>query len=257
MYMYLNINNIKLYYEKYGNKEQKILILPGWGNNRSTFSYLINFLKEYFTIYILDYPGFGNSSFPDKDLTIYDYSDLIISFIKTFNLENSILIGHSFGGRIISILTTTSNIHFKKVLLIDVAGLKNRNIKLYLKQKLYKLLKIIKHILPTKIKDKYQNYLFSKFASSDYKTLDLRLFKTFQNIVKEDLLKYYKKITLPLLILWGENDNITPLKMGIKLNKIIKNSYLIKIPKTNHFPYLERPYLVSSIIFEYLKKDII
>ena len=83
--MYLNINNINLYYEKYGTKEQTIVILPGWGDTRKTFDYLINYLKDYFTIYILDYPGFGNSTLPNKSLTIYEYADLIYEFINSLN----------------------------------------------------------------------------------------------------------------------------------------------------------------------------
>ncbi|MBQ8472181.1 MAG: alpha/beta hydrolase [Bacilli bacterium] len=255
--MYITINNINIYYEKYGTKKQTILILPGWGNNRCTFDYLINFLQDYFTIYILDYPGFGNSTFPNKDLNIYDYTELIYKFITKLNIENPILIGHSFGGRIISILTT-KNIKIKKLLLIDIAGLKKkRNIKLLIKQTTYKLLKKLKIFLPNKLKKKYLNYLFNKFSSSDYKTLDKKMLKTFQNIVQEDLTNYIKQIKLETLILWGEYDDITPISNGIKINKLIKNSSLIPISNTKHFPYLEKKYLVSRIIFEYLKKDII
>ena len=58
--MYIKIDNLSIYYEKYGNRKQTILILPGWGDNRKTFNNLIYYLKEYFTIYIIDYPGFGN-----------------------------------------------------------------------------------------------------------------------------------------------------------------------------------------------------
>ena len=43
--MYLKINNLNLYYEKYGTKKQSIIILPGWGNNRITFNYLIHDLN--------------------------------------------------------------------------------------------------------------------------------------------------------------------------------------------------------------------
>ena len=110
--MYLKINNTNIYYEQYGTKKQNILILPGWGDNRKTFSYLINYLKNYFTVYILDYPGFGNSMF-NKTLTIFEYANIINEFVIKLNLENSILIGHSFGGRIISILTTKYNIRYK------------------------------------------------------------------------------------------------------------------------------------------------
>lgn len=256
--MYININNINIYYQKYGNKKQTILILPGWGDTRKTFDYLINYLKDFFTIYILDYPNFGNSSNIDKDLTIYDYANLINYFIKELNIMNPILIGHSFGGRIISLLTTLYTTKFKKILLIDVAGLKPKiNFKIKLKQIIYKLLKFFKFFLPNKLRKKYLNYLFNQFSSSDYKDLNQNMYKTFQNIVKEDLSKYYAKIKLETLILWGENDNITPFKVGIKLNKMIKNSSLIKINNTKHFPYLEKKYLVSRIIFEYLKKDII
>lgn len=256
--MYINIDNINIYYEKYGTKEQTIVILPGWGDNRKTFDYLINYLQDFFTIYILDYPGFGNSSLPTKDLTIYEYANLINQFITNLNIDNPILIGHSFGGRIISLLTTLYDTKYKKLLLIDIAGLKQkRNIKLLLKQSIYKLLKKLKYILPKKLKTKYLNFLFNKFASNDYKTLDKRLLKTFQNIVQEDLTNYIKRINLETLILWGELDDITPLKDGIKINKLIKNSSLITIKNTKHFPYLEKRYLVSRIIFEYLKKDII
>ena len=254
--MYIKINNLNLYYEKYGTKKQTILILPGWGNNRITFNYLIHDLKKYFTIYILDYPGFGNSSI-NKDLTIFDYSNIIYQFIKLLNINNPILIGHSFGGRIISILTTKYPLKIKKLLLIDVAGLKEYNIKLFIKKKIYKLLKFLIQLLPKKNQKKYLNLLFKKYASNDYKLLPNNLYKTFQNIIKIKLNKYYKKINLETLIIWGEKDNITPLKLGIKLNKLINDSTLIPIKNTKHFPYLEKRYLVNKIIYEYLKKDII
>ena len=255
--MYLKIDNLNIYYEKYGTLKQSILILPGWGDNRITFNYLINYLKDYFTIYILDYPGFGNSSMPLSDLTIYDYANLIDNFLIKLKINNPILIGHSFGGRIISILANTSKIKFKKLLLIDVAGLKKKkDLKLFLKQFTYKLLKKFGLLLPKKIRLKYLNFLFNKFSSNDYKSLDKRLLKTFQNIVREDLTSYYKGINLETLILWGENDDITPYQDGIKINKLILNSSLIKIENTTHFPYLEKPNLIIRIIMAYLKKDI-
>lgn len=254
--MYLKIQSINIYYEKHGNKGQTILILPGWGDNRKTYSYLINYLKNYFTIYILDYPGFGNSTF-NKTLDIFDYTEIIKEFIIKLHLDNTILIGHSFGGRTISILTTKYNFNFKKIILMNVAGLKEYNFKVYIKIFIYKILKKIKYLLPNKLKIKYQNYLFKKFSSNDYKVLPPNLYKTFQNIIKVNLKKYYKQIKNDTLIIWGVNDSITPIKMGYKLNKIIKNSYLIKLNNLHHFPYLENPYLVSNIIYHYLKKDII
>ncbi len=255
--MYLKIKNLNIYYEKHGSKKQTLVILPGWGDNRLTFNYLINYLKDYFTIYIIDYPGFGKSSLPLKDLTIFDYTELIYEFIKILEIKNPILIGHSFGGRIIILLTTLYNLKIKKLLLIDIAGIKSFNLTLFLRTKFYKLLKKFQYLLPFKLRKKYLNYLFQKFASNDYKNLNPTLHKTFRNIVQVDLKKYLSSIKQETLILWGEDDLITPLKDGIKINKLIKNSTLIKIENAKHFPYLEKKYLVSRIIYEYLKKDII
>ncbi len=252
--MYLKINNLNIYYEKYGNKKSTIVILPGWGDTRLTFNYLINYLKDYFTIYILDYPGFGNSSIPESDLTIYEYVSLIERFLTKLDIKEPIIIAHSFGGRITSILS--ERVKLKKLLLIDVAGIKHKDIKLLLRNCLYKFLKKLGYLLPKKVREKYLKLLFNKFSSSDYKALDKRLLKTFQNVVKEDLTKYYKNITLETLILWGENDDITPLKDGIKINKLIKDSVLIPIANTSHFPYLDKNNLVLKIILAYLKKDI-
>ena len=71
--MYFTYKYTKIYYEKHGNNKKVILIFPGWGDNRKTFYKMIDDLKDDFTIYIFDYPGFGNSPIPHKDLTIYDY----------------------------------------------------------------------------------------------------------------------------------------------------------------------------------------
>ena len=43
--MYYKNGSFEIYYEKYGNKKNTILILPGWGDTRKTFNYLIDNLK--------------------------------------------------------------------------------------------------------------------------------------------------------------------------------------------------------------------
>ena len=80
--MYFKKNNLLIYYEKFGESKKTILILPGWGNTSSTFKNIINYFKEKYTIYIIDYPGFGNSPIPKEELSIYDYAEAILSFIR-------------------------------------------------------------------------------------------------------------------------------------------------------------------------------
>ena len=251
--MYFKYNDINLYYEKYGNKKKSIIILPGWGNTRNTFSFMIDFLKNYFTIYIIDYPGFGNTAFPDYNLTIFDYTELIHEWIKYLELDNPILIGHSFGGRIITTLLGYYKYKYDNVIYLNSAGIKHKYFKTYI----YKLLKKLKFILPKKLKEKYLNYLFKKFASNDYKDLNINMQNTFKNIVNTDLKYYLKNIKAKVLLIWGSNDNSTPLQDAIFMNKKINNSELIVLDKGTHFTYLDYPVLTNRIIFEQIKDEII
>ena len=252
--MLKTINNQTIYYEKHGQSKNTILILPGWGETKQTFNYLINNLKENYTIYILDYPGFGNSKIPNKTLTIYDYAKTINCLIKELNIINPIIIAHSFGGRIISILISKYKLKVKKLILIDVSGIKTRKpLKIYLKEKLYKLLKIIIKLFPKRKRNILSQKLLNIFASNDYKSLPNTMHQTFKNIISEDLSNHYKNITQETLILWGEKDQDTPLKNAYKLKKLIPNSELIILKNASHYPYLNYPYLTLKIINEYLK----
>ena len=253
--MYYNRDDYSIYYEKYGEKDKVILILPGWGDTRKTFTYLINYLKDNFTIYILDYPGFGNSPFPSKDLTIYDYTNIIRDFMTDKKITNPIIIAHSFGGRIATLLSGYYKEKIDKLIMIDIAGIKRKkSFFLWLKEKLYKLLKLIKYILPKKLKDKYHQQLLKLFGSTDYKTLPNKMYQTFKNIISEDLKYYLPYIEQETLIIWGKKDKATPLKDGSLINKKIKNSALIIYKQASHFSYLEYPLLTSRIIEKFLSK---
>lgn len=252
--MYYNFENISIYYEKYGTEKQVILILPGWGNTRETFNNIINYFKDNYTIYILDYPAFGKSKTPSKELTVYDYSNLIYNFIKHNNIENPIIIAHSFGGRITSLLSSYHNLNIKKIILIDVSGIKRINIKTKLKTYLYKTLKLLIKLLPKNKQKQTLEKLFNNFSSSDYKSLNINMQNTFKNIINEDLKVYYKNITQETLIIWGEKDKDTPLKDAYLLNKIIKNSALIILKNLPHYSYLYNPYKINKIIEFFIKE---
>ena len=245
--------NFSFYYEIYGNSPKAILILPGWGYTRETFQRIIQYLQKDYTIYIVDYPYFGNSPLPNKELTIYDYAETFSNFINELGIINPIIIAHSFGGRITSLLIGKYNLKVDKIILIDVAGIKRRKkLKVFLKEKIYKIIKRLIKILPKKKQLRIQKQLLQKFASEDNMNLPIIMKKSFQNIIKVNLKKYYKKITSETLIIWGEKDIDTPLKDAKLLNKIIKNSGLIIFKNTNHYSYLYNEELTIKILNNFL-----
>ena len=243
-----------LSYLKYGNGENTIVILPGWGETRNTFLEMINILMIDYTVYIIDYPGFGNTPFPNHNLTMDDYTSLVIDLFKKLNINNPNIIAHSFGGRIARLLSAKYNIPIKNLILIDSAGIKPKmTLKKKFRLKLYKTLQSLANYLPRKIKSKFKTYLFNKFSSSDYQALDENMRETFKNIVNLDLTNYLTSINTNTLILWGEKDTDTPLKDGKLMHKKITNSELIIFPNCTHYCYLENTYVIIKIILCFLE----
>ena len=77
---------------------------------------------------------------------------------------------------------------------------------------------------------------------------------TFKNIIKENLSKYYKKINIKTLIIWGDKDIDTPVKDSILLHKKIKNSKLIIYKDKDHFSYLNNEKIYKDIN-SFIKKE--
>ena len=245
------MNTKNFYFEKYGNSKKNLIILPGWGDTRKTFDYYIENLKEKFTIYIFDYPGFGKSTFPNSVLTIEDYALYIKKYIKSNNINNPYILCHSFGCRISLLLIGKYRVPVDKLIIIGGAGIRRKSLIRNIKTLKYKFLKKISIFLPKRKRANYLNKLIMRYGSNDYKDLNNYQRQTFSNIVNKDLRCYLKYIYCPTLLIWGEKDDATPLKDGILMDKKINNSGLITIKKGTHFVYLEYPFYILKIILEF------
>ena len=67
-------------------------------------------------------------------------------------------------------------------------------------------------------------------------------------MIKTDLTAEFKKISVPTLIIWGQDDRITPLSDGQLINKLIKNSKLKTIEGARHAPFYTHAGEVAGII---------
>ena len=68
-----------------------------------------------------------------------------------------------------------------------------------------------------------------------------KLSKIFSKVVSENLTRLLTRIKKPALIIWGKNDQITPLYYGQLMNKLIPKSKLVVFEKAGHFSFLDQP----------------
>lgn len=255
--MIINIKNYNINYYDEG-KGKLVVFLHGWGANLDCFNGVYGLLKEKYRVLALDLPGFGKSDKLKSPFSVDDYTDIVEDFISKFvksSNEKVILVGHSYGGRIIIKLNNRSNLPFviDKNILIDAAGIKERlSLETKLKICTFKGLKNIYNLLPISEEKKKNkiNELRNKFGSSDYKNSDPILKETLVKAVNEDLTKFLKNMKETLLI-WGDKDTATPIWMAKIMEKEIKNSGLV-ILHGGHFSFIDDYYTFLKVLNSYL-----
>jgi len=57
----------------------------------------------------------------------------------------------------------------------------------------------------------------------------------------------------PTLLVWGDEDSVTPLFVGEKFNELIENSKLVVVEKSGHAPMMERVEAFNSALGDFLK----
>jgi len=221
-----------------------ILLLHGWGSSAKSFAQISTELALEYKVYAVDLWGFGISERPSESATIYDYAEVIYRFVERVIGEKTVLLGHSFGGRICLILGSRPLI--SGVVLVDSAGLRPR---LSLRQKMR--VRRYKKICKMVASGRKNAEVLSKFGSSDYRSLAPEMRGVFVRVINEDLEQCARDIDKPTLIIWGKRDRTTPPQMARKLHKLVVNSRL-KWLAGGHFSYLDSPREFVRFCYEFL-----
>ncbi|TGL61828.1 alpha/beta hydrolase [Leptospira ognonensis] len=109
---------------EWGNPQGPVILaFHGWLDNANSFEPLAHFFPDYRFI-ALDLPGHGKSSHKAEG-TIYHFAEYtveIISIAKALDLKNFILLGHSMGAAISTLVAGTGLLEIDKLILIEALG---------------------------------------------------------------------------------------------------------------------------------------
>lgn len=250
------INGININYEEKGEGEL-IVLLHGWGSNIKLFANLIDLLSKKYKVVAMDMPGFGESQEPPSAWCVDDYADFVIEFLKSYNTDKVMLLGHSFGGRVIIKLNSRENLPFEitKVILVDSAGiLPPKSNKKSFRTRRYKFCRsILSTKLMQKIAPQALEKLRVKYGSADYVAASPLMRQVLVKTVNEDLEPLLPNIKCPTLLVWGVNDTATPLSDGEKMEKLIPDAGLVKLENAGHYSFLEQQYTFNRVMCSFMK----
>ncbi len=263
---------ISINYEDRG-QGQPLILLHGYGASTYSWRYVSPYFSKSYRVIAIDLKGFGLSDKPvDDDYSVLDQSRIISEFMSVHNLENVILAGHSLGGAVslLSYLMQSDHgaHHISKLILLDTASYKqdlpyfisilrvpiinevallltssNFKTRMILRKAFFDHSKITEEMVTT-----YAEYLSLPGASHALITAAKQMVPS--NL--EEISERYKSINIPVLLIWGEKDEIVPLEVGRKLAGNIPDAKLVVVPNCGHVPQEECPSQAIEVMESFL-----
>ena len=213
------------------NLKPYILILHGWGAKKELMTAAFKGKFSSFSQIYVDLPGFGKSSV-SLPICTKDYAGIIKEFIAKMGYEPVAVMGHSFGGKVATLLNP------KNLILLSSAGiLEPKPLKVRLKIAIFKILKMLGF-----------SKFYKFFATSDVKGMSKVMYEILKLVVNEDFTEHFKSVSsTKTLIFWGREDTATHLQSGEKIHSLIKNSKFYPLDG-DHFFFIKNGEFIAKTI---------
>lgn len=231
-----------------------VLVLHGWGASGELMMPIVEPLAANFRCIVPDFPGFGKTPPPSVAWSMDDYMEWTIRLLDRLGVEKVDVIGHSFGGRVAIKLATTFPQRMGKIVLTGSAGVRPRHGVAYqLRVRSFKAAKWIamRRNAPALLK-RWAHKQAEQRGSDDYRAAHGTMRGTLVRVVNEDLTPLLAQVTQPTLLVWGSDDDVTPLANAQLMQSRIPDSGVVTFDNAGHYAYLEQPQRFAHIVDTFL-----
>ena len=84
----------------------------------------------------------------------------------------------------------------------------------------------------------------------------IRILSIAKSAIRHNMVKELPKMDVPVCLIWGKNDNITPPHVAEVFNETLPNAELFWIDKCGHAPMMEQPVEFNRILAEWLPQHV-
>tara|TARA_Y100000589_G_C27137535_1_gene623187 strand:+ start:11 stop:910 length:900 start_codon:yes stop_codon:yes gene_type:complete len=264
-------------------KDIAILLIHGFGASTDHWRFNIPVLSSKFEVHAIDLLGFGKSPKPnDVEYSGSLWKDQVVAYVKEKIKKPTIVVGNSLGGYAALAAGAELQDLSAGVILLNAAGYFSEE-KLGKKNMLQTSIETVAGIFlknivlqrlifenmrkPSTIKKTLKQVYINQKNVDDFlvnsirnPSLDVGAFNVFRSVFNpsgpqgEPLDELFKKLTSPLLLLWGSKDPWmnTPKKRGLYEKFTPKNTTEV-ILEAGHCPHDEVPELVNQKILDWIE----
>ncbi len=249
---------ITIHYVEMGDIALKpLILLHGITDSSRSWSLLAEKLSEFYHLYILDQRGFGDTDKPN--MRIYPtglYSEDIAAFMEALQIEKALFAGHSMGSFITRIFAITYPEKVEKLVLIStavtMAGSSSG-------EALWQVVEGFEESpIPMELMDELDatavpvDEVFHQKVKSEAANLPLYVWKSsFLGLLTDDHSAFLHKIRVPVLIIWGELDELFNFDDQCSIRKLLPDAKFISFKEHGHNVQWENPVMVGKAMAEF------
>jgi len=255
----INVDGNSIRFLEEGNSDQVLLLLHGLGASAERWEFVIPLFSEKYRVIVPDLVGFGHSEKPSVDYTTEYFTDFMYKFVSKLNIKNFHIIGSSLGGQIAAEFTSKHNELVRKLVLVSPSGIMKHStpaLDAYIMAALYPNSESATMAFQTmsgqtRIDENIVNGFVERMKMPNAK---MAFMSTLLGLRDADIItEKLGLITIPALIVWGENDPVIPIKYSESFVSSINDCRFYKMQKCGHTPFVEDPKGFFDLVSDFLK----
>lgn len=228
-----------------------ILVLHGGAGSQSMMG-LASALSRCARVILPIHPGFEGEPRPDWFNSIDDLAFAYLDLLERLDLRDVLVVGSSMGGWIASTMALRDTTRLSGLVLLDAAGIQVDG----------HPVADVSILTPAELSalSFYNPAAFQvdpATISPEQAALRVANIKTLyvydQGLGMADpkLRRRLRRVHIPVLVVWGENDGIIDPEYGRAYAQSFPNARFELIPQAGHLPQLEQPERVLSLVSEF------
>jgi len=252
-----------------GGSGPPLILLHGIARSLDDWTETRTELEPRFTVYAIDLPGFGGSDRRTAPVDLIGFAHSVLAFLDALDVRDQVrIVGNSLGGAIALQTVALAPERFAALVLVDSAGFGSEvaaglralalpgvwRLLLRPSRRLAELqVRGIFHdpamVTEQRIDLAYE--LASRAGAAEAMLETARSLGDIRGVGpawRKQLLDEVRELDIPVLLLWGENDRVLPVRHLDAAREVFPEARTHLFPSTGHMPQIERPAEFGEVV---------
>ncbi|WP_113663148.1 alpha/beta fold hydrolase [Pedobacter nanyangensis] len=231
---------------------EPLVLLHGLMGELSNWEHTVDKFKSNYRVLVPILPIY---ELPILTLGVKSLSKYLHRFLKFKKLGQVVLVGNSLGGHVGLVFTVAHQEFVKALVLTGSSGLyENAFGGSFPRRESYDFIKEKVEFTFYDPATATKELVDEVFQTVNDRSRVIRILALAKSAIRHNMAKELKKITIPVSLIWGKQDKVTPPDVAEEFHELLPNSELNWVDKCGHAPMMEQPEIFNNYLQKFLDR---